>query len=66
MIDAQFVLPDIPDRSRVFFYAIEAADLMFGLSLFEGGTLRREMVEEAKRMSCAYLALYIPKHLPRR
>ncbi|QEH79052.1 TetR/AcrR family transcriptional regulator [Sphingomonas sp. C8-2] len=66
LIDAHFVLPDLPDRSRIFFYAIEAADLMFGLSLFERGALLREMVDEAKRMSCAYLGLYIPRHLPRR
>jgi len=66
LVDSQFVLPEIPDRDRIFFYAIEAADLMFGLSLFERGVLLREMVEEAKRMCCAYLALYIPRHLPRR
>ena len=66
LIDTQFVLPDIPDRSRVFFHAVEAADLMFGLSLFESGALLAPMVEEAKRMSCAYLALYLPKHMPRR
>jgi len=66
LIDTQFILPNIPDRSRVFFHAVEAADLMFGLSLFESGELVGTMVEEAKRMSCAYLALYLPKHLPRR
>jgi hypothetical protein len=66
LIDEQFVLPEVPNRSRIFFYAIEAADLMFGLSLFERGELLREMVDEAKRMCCAYLALYIPRHLPRR
>lgn len=66
LIEAQFVLPDIPDRGRIFFHAVEAADLMFGLSLFESGALLRDMVEEAKRMSCAYLALYLPRHLPRR
>ena len=66
LIDTQFVLPAIPERSRVFFHAVEAADLMFGLSLFESGELMGDMVEEAKRMSCAYLALYLPKHLPRR
>ena len=66
LIDEQFVLPDIPRRSQVFFYAIEAADLMFGLSLFERGELREEMVVEAKRMCCAYLGIYIPRHLPRR
>lgn len=66
LIETRFVLPDIPDRARIFFHAVEAADLMFGLSLFENGTLQREMVEEAKRMSCAYLALYLPRHLPAR
>ncbi len=66
LIETRFVLPEIPDRARIFFHAVEAADLMFGLSLFENGTLQREMVEEAKRMSCAYLALYLPRHLPAR
>jgi AcrR family transcriptional regulator len=66
LIGAQFILPDIPDRSRIFFRAIEAADLMFGLSLFESGTLLREMVDEAKRIACAYLGLYLPRHLPRK
>jgi len=66
LIEAQFVLPDIPERGRIFFHAIEAADLMFGLSLFESGALLRAMVDEAKRMSCAYLALYLPRYLPRR
>ncbi|WP_414902314.1 TetR/AcrR family transcriptional regulator [Sphingomonas flavalba] len=65
-IDAQFVMPDIPDRSRIFFHAVEAADLMFGLSLFQYGALKPSMVEEAKKMSCAYLGLYIPRFLPRR
>ena len=66
LIDTQFILPAIPDRSRIFFHAVEAADLMFGLSLLEDGRLRGDMVEEAKRMSCAYLALYLPKYMPRR
>lgn len=66
LIDTQFILPAIPDRSRIFFHAVEAADLMFGLSLLESGRLGDDMVEEAKRMSCAYLALYLPKHMPRR
>ena len=65
-LEAIFCLPDIPDRSRVFFRAVEAADLMFSLSLLEYGELRREMVEEAKRIFCAYLALYLPRILYRR
>ncbi|MES1983992.1 MAG: TetR family transcriptional regulator [Pseudomonadota bacterium] len=66
LIDTQFILPVIPDRSRIFFHAVEAADLMFGLSLLECGRLEDNMVEEAKRMSCAYLALYLPKYMPHR
>lgn len=65
-IDAQFVMPEIPDRSRIFFHAVEAADLMFGLSLFQHGALRTDMVDEAKKMACAYLGLYLPRFLPRR
>ena len=64
LLESRFVLPDIPNRGRIFFHAVEAADLMFGLSLFQSGTLQAEMVEEAKRMSCAYLALYLPRYLP--
>jgi AcrR family transcriptional regulator len=65
-LDKIFVLPDVPNRSRLFFRSVEVADLMFGLSLFEYGELRREMIEEAKKISCAYLALYIPRILHRR
>lgn len=65
-LDKLFVLADVPNRSRLFFRSVEVADLMFGLSLFEYGELRQEMVEEAKMISCAYLALYIPRILPRR
>ncbi|MDA5192930.1 TetR family transcriptional regulator [Govanella unica] len=65
-IDTHFVMPDIPDRSRIFFHAVEAADLMFGLSLFQHGMLLDSMVEEAKKMACAYLGLYLPRFLRRR
>ena len=65
-LDQLFILPALPDRSRLFFRAIELADLMFGLSLFEYGALRQDMIEEAKKTACAYLALYIPRILYRR
>ncbi|WP_157218024.1 TetR/AcrR family transcriptional regulator [Flavisphingomonas formosensis] len=65
-IDRQFVLPEIPDRSRIFYRAIEAVDLMFGLSLLEEGVLTDHMVDEAIKMASAYLSLYIPKILHRR
>lgn len=65
-IDRQFLMPEFPDRDRVFFRAVEAADLMFGLSILEFGALTELMVEESKIMACAYLRVYIPPILPRR
>ncbi|MEK7266067.1 MAG: TetR/AcrR family transcriptional regulator [Pseudomonadota bacterium] len=65
-IDQQLVLPGFPARDRVFFRAVEAADLMFGLSILEFDALTEEMVEEAKTMTCAYLRVYIPPALQRR
>lgn len=65
-VDRQFVLPQFPDRDRIFFRAVEAVDLMFGLSLLEYDALERHMVGEAHRMACAYLDGYIPATLPRR
>ncbi|WP_447725854.1 TetR family transcriptional regulator [Sphingomonas koreensis] len=65
-IDRQFVLPELPGRDRIFFRAVEAIDLMFGLSLIEEGSLTDEMVGEAKAIACAYLGVRIPRLLPMR
>jgi len=65
-IDAVFVLPDLPQRSRIFFRAVEAMDLMFGLSLIEYDALVDPMVREAHRIAVAYLELYVPPKLERR
>lgn len=65
-IDRQFVLPDIPGRERIFFRAVEAIDLMFGLSLIEQEILADEMIAEAKTIACAYLGVYLPRLLPHR
>jgi len=62
-IDAVFVLPDLPERSRIFFRAVEAMDLMFGLSLIEYDALVDPMVQEAHRIAIAYLELYVPPKL---
>lgn len=59
-IDKQFVLPHIPARDRIFFRAVEAIDLMFGLSLIEQDQLTDDMIEEAKTIACAYLGAYLP------
>ena len=65
-IDRQFVLPEIPGRERIFFRAVEAIDLMFGLSLIEQDELTDEMIGEAKTIACAYLGVYLPRLLPGR
>jgi AcrR family transcriptional regulator len=65
-IDAFFELPEIADRSRVFFRAVEIADLMFCLSVLENGSITPEMCAEANRAAIAYLASYIPATLPKK
>ena len=65
-IDRQFVLPEIPGRDRIFFRAVEAIDLMFGLSLIEQDVLADEMIDEAKTIACVYLGVYLPRILPMR
>jgi AcrR family transcriptional regulator len=65
-IEAFFELPGIPDRSRVFFRAVEIADLMFCLSVLEHGRITAAMCAEADRAATAYLESYIPATLPRK
>jgi AcrR family transcriptional regulator len=61
-----FELPPIPDRPKLFFRAVELADVMLCLSMVEHGRISREYVEEATRAAIAYLQTYIPPKLPRR
>lgn len=61
-----FTLPDLPDRSRIFFRAVEIADLMFSLSVLENGVITPEMCAEADRAAIAYLESYLTSSLPRR
>lgn len=65
-IDRHFVLPEIEDAPGVFFRAIQIADLMFCLSVSAHGRITPHMLEEGRRATCAYLAIYLPRHLPRR
>jgi AcrR family transcriptional regulator len=65
-IEAVFRLPDLPDRSAIFFRALEIADLMLCLSMVEHGSITLRMTVEAKRACVAYLAHYLPARLPRR
>jgi len=61
-----FILPEIPERSRIFFRAVEIGDLMFCLSVMEHGSITKEMCGEAIRAACAYLESYFTATLPRR
>src|SRR5262245_32632424 len=54
-IGTLFQLPDIPNRTQVLFRAVEIADLMFGLSVLDEGTITNEMCAEAQRAMTAYL-----------
>jgi len=66
-IDRLFKLPAIPDRSLIFFRAVEIADLMFCLSVLEHGSVTEPMQQEASRAAIAYLESYLPEKLqPRR
>jgi AcrR family transcriptional regulator len=65
-VTASFVLPSLPQRSEIFFRAVEIADLMFCLAMLSHGEITDEMTSEAKRAANAYLASYIPAALPRR
>lgn len=59
-IGSVFKLPAIANRSRLFYRAIEIADLMFCLSMLEHGSLTKNMCREADRAASAYLATYLP------
>jgi AcrR family transcriptional regulator len=65
-IERRFVLPKRPDRTTIFFRAVEIADLMFSLSMLEHGAIKPAMTEEAIRAVAAYLRSHFPATLPRR
>lgn len=65
-IASVFELPPMPNRSQLFYRAVEIADLMFCLSMLEHGSLTKDMCREAARAASAYLAIYLPATLPYR
>src|SRR5262249_43337199 len=65
-IETFFELPPLRERSRVFFRAVEIADLMFCLSVLENGSITRDMCAEADRAAIAYLGSYFPETLPKK
>lgn len=65
-VAALFELPEIDNRSVIFFRALEIVDLMFCLSMIEHKSITPEMNREAIRAAIAYLESYFPKKIPKR
>jgi len=61
-----YELPQLENRSVIFFRALEIVDLMFCLSMIEHQCITTEMCQEAKRAAIAYLETYFPRTLPLR
>ena len=66
IIGRKFEFQDFPDRNRVFFIAVEIVDLVLSLSMIRLGHVSKNMADEAKRASIAYLRTYLPESLPER
>jgi AcrR family transcriptional regulator len=64
-ISTYFILPYLANPKAIFFRAIQVADAMFQISIDEHDRLTEEYIEEATNVMVAYLALYLPRILPR-
>ncbi len=65
-IASRFELPPMPDRPKLFFRALELADVMLCLSMIEHGRITKEYAQEGARAAIAYLGTYLPLKLPAR
>jgi AcrR family transcriptional regulator len=59
-----FELPEFPDRSAVFYHAVEIVDLMLQMSVIRSGRITPFMVRHARIASIAYLREFLPGSLP--
>ena len=66
IISRKFEFQDFPGRSKIFFIAVEIVDLILSLSMIRYGRISKDMADEAKRASIAYLRTYLPETLPER
>ncbi len=66
IVRRKFEFPDFPKRNRIFFIAVEIVDLILSLSMIRLGHISKNMSDEAKRASIAYLRTYLPETLPER
>ena len=60
-----FQLPALPTDIEVFTLALELGDRIYASSVQEHGYITPRMAEEGMRVFDAYLALYLPPHLPK-
>lgn len=60
-----FQLPAMPDDIEVFTLAMELSDRIYASSVQLHGHITPRMAEEGMRVFDAYLALYLPPHLPK-
>lgn len=60
-----FQLPPLPADIDIFTLALELSDRIYASSVQEHGYITPRMAEEGMRVFDAYLALYLPPHLPR-
>jgi AcrR family transcriptional regulator len=65
ILSSRFVLPEMPDRPKMFFLALEICDVFCTVSMTEHGRLTPEYKAECVRASLAYLRTYLPHDLPR-
>ena len=65
-VEQHFALPELPDRTQLFFRWVEIVDLFFTLSYMTEGKISPEMCAEAKRAANAYMRTYLPDVMPKR
>jgi len=60
-----FQLPALPQDIDIFTLALELSDRVYASSVQQHGIITPRMAEEGMRVFDAYLALYLPAHLPK-
>jgi len=64
-IARHFVLPEFPERSDVFYHAVEIVDVLLQVSVIRFGRITPTMVRHARIGSVAYLREFLPAALPK-
>lgn len=64
-IARHFVLLEFPERSDVFYHAVEIVDVLLQVSVIRFGRITPTMVRHARIGSVAYLREFLPSALPK-